>query len=128
MEEKVKRTERGWAGHFCCSARCLFRRNTLLEYKDKKIIVSTVGQMKLDNGEIDTIGYNRYYETMVFEANYLDTKYYDIDVTSQIISFNNNWCINKIDADNEANEMHENVVNEISQMLIDNKIPIKYDR
>ncbi len=65
---------------------------------------------------------------MVFEANYLDTKYYDIDVTSQIISFNNNWCINKIDADNEANEMHENVVNEISQMLIDNKIPIKYDR
>ena len=128
MEEKVKRTERGWAGHFCCSARCLFRRNTLLEYKDKKIIVSTVGQMKLDNGDIDTIGYNRYYETMVFEANYLDTKYYDIDVTSQIISFNNNWCINKIDADNEANEMHENVVNEISQMLIDNKIPIKYDR
>ena len=128
MEEKVKRTERGWAGHFCCSSRCLFRRNTLLEYKDKKIIVSTVGQMKLDNGDIDTIGYNRYYETMVFEANYLDTKYYDIDVTSQIISFNNNWCINKIDADNEANEMHENVVNEISQMLIDNKIPIKYDR
>ena len=126
MEEKVKRTERGWAGHFCCSSRCLFRRNTLLEYKDKKIIVSTVGQMKLDNGEIYTIGYNRYYETMVFEANYLDTKYYDIDVTSQITSFNNNWCINKKYADNEANEMHENIVKEISQMLIDNKIQKYY--
>ena len=125
MEENVKRTERGWAGHFCCSARCLFRRNTLLEYNNKKIIVSTVGQMQLPNGEIDTIGCNRYYETMVFEANYLDTKYYDIAVNSQIISFNSNWCISEKDADNEANEMHENVVNEISQMLIDDKIPIK---
>lgn len=76
MKQEVKRTERGWAGHFCCSNRCLFRRNTLLEYEDKKIIVSTVGQMKLDSGEIYTIGYNRYYETMAFEVNYADTKYY----------------------------------------------------
>ena len=124
MKEEVKITERGWAGHFCCSNRCLFRRNTLLEYRDRKIVVSTVGQMKLDSGEIDTIGCNRYYETMAFEVNYADTKYYDIDVDRQIV-FHSDWYINKKDSDNEANKMHENVVNEIRKILIDNKIEIE---
>jgi hypothetical protein len=42
----------------------------LLEYGDKQIVVSTVGDMhsKYYDGPIETVGYNRYYETMAFAA------------------------------------------------------------
>jgi len=115
----VKKTERGWAGHFCCADRCLFRRNTLVEYKDKKIVVSTVGLMKHynDKDQYEEIGLNRYYETMVFEADYNNTRYYDADVEKQI-SFDSNWAISEIDADDKANAMHDNVVKEISENLV----------
>ena len=114
---KVKQTERGWAGHFICADRCLFRRNTLLEYKGIEIVVSTVGLMKtLDRKEYDTIGYNRYYETMAFHADKQDTRYHDIDVSKEI-SFESNRSIDKIDADDEANVMHDNVVSEFTSKL-----------
>lgn len=113
---KVQRTERGWAGHFICANRCRFRRNTLLEYSEIKIVVSTVGLMEsIDKEGFETIGYNRYFETMAFHANN-DKRYYDIDVSRQIY-FNSEWCIKDIDADDRANIMHERVVDEISEQL-----------
>lgn len=70
MANEVKRTERGWAGHYICSYKCLFRRNTLLEYKDVKVVVSTVGaQLESDRPRrFDTVGHGRYYETAAFMA------------------------------------------------------------
>lgn len=94
--EEVKRTERGWAGHYICANDCLFKRNTLLEYKNKKWIISTVGcqicrhdlEPDYKRGDIMTIGANRWYETMAFESSY--DEYNDADVSKEI-EFNSEW-------------------------------------
>jgi len=116
---KVKRTERGWAGHFICADRCLFRRNTLLERGDIKIVISTVGAMQdiHKEGRFERIGCDRYYETMAFHSKKDDKKYHDIDVNRQVY-FNSEWVINELYADDKANKMHEKVVKEISRELL----------
>ncbi len=122
-KQEVKRTERGWAGHFICSEYCQFRRNTLLEYKDKKWVISTVGRMIETNPltkkkEFGTIGHNRYYETMAFVGTQDEYGYIDADV-SQMIEFDSKWAISDIKEDSEqrANDMHEAVVAELSEMI-----------
>jgi len=115
---EVTRTERGWAGHFCCAQSCLFRRNTLLECGEIKIVVSTVGGMfmKREDQQPAEIGMNRFYETMAFHSDAEDTKYHDADVGREI-SFESEWAIETKDADNEANAMHEVAVTEITERL-----------
>lgn len=117
MNNEIKTTERGWAGHFICAADCRFRRNTLVEYKDIKIVVSTVGAL-FTFGQIDTVGHNRYYETMAFHSDVNDTKYHDIDVEKGV-ELGCEWCIDHFneDTDNEANEMHDNAVKWICEQL-----------
>lgn len=120
----VKRTERGWAGHYCLANACLFRRNTLLEYKSKKWVISTVGNCFVNN-ILTQIGADRYYETMAFAAK--DDEYNDADV-SQIIDFDSPcglYAANSSDfvkkypyADKTANEMHEKVVNELIMKIL----------
>lgn len=109
-------TERGWAGHFICADRCMFRRNTLIDYGDGKIVVSTVGQMRnRDNLGCDTIGaFNRYYETMAFEAVF-EKGYWEADVSKEI-SFESPWSICELEheTDGKANDMHEAVVKELA--------------
>lgn len=108
----VTRTERGWAGHFIASARCQFRRNTLLERGERRIVVSTVGALVVD-GKFEIIGLDRYYETMAFEAQ-LDGAYWDADVHREV-QFNSPWKIQEIEfkSDMRANDMHEAVVDEL---------------
>ena len=88
---EVNVIERGWAGHFILADRCLFRRNTLLEYKDKKWVVSTVGAFRNHENKIDNIGHRRWYETMAFEASEKNG-YIDANVEKEI-SFDSKWCI-----------------------------------
>jgi hypothetical protein len=117
--EKVSKLERGWAGHHICSDKCRFRRNTLLSYKDIKIVVSTVGLYEYE-GDFKKFGigkHGRYFETLAFHADAKDTRYYDADGSRQI-SFDSQWAISEIDADDKANDMHEAVVKEIKLKLL----------
>ena len=115
---EVKRTERGWAGHFCCSYRCEYHRNTLLEYNGTKVVVSTIGRLRdATRGAFAELGYGSFFETMAFMANE-DDKYNDADVEREL-SFDAKWCLPSPDMELEADAMHEDVVIELSKRLVD---------
>lgn len=119
--DKIIRTERGWGAHYICAGRCTFRRNTLLEYKNKKIIVSTVGCFRPSHdSEIETIGFNRYYETMVFEAQF-ENPYWEANISKQLY-FDLNCTLDKCEheTDLEANDMHETIVSYFIKELKNN--------
>jgi hypothetical protein len=120
----IQRTERGWGGHFICAHRCLFRRNTLIELCNIKIVVSTVGLM-LDpyTKTFETIGHDRYFETMAFHAKPND-RFLDADISRQV-SFESNWRIDQVDGEIEADAMHEAVVTEIMNRLANGENFIK---
>lgn len=119
---EVNVTERGWVGHFILAHRCLFRRNTLLEYKDKKWVVSTVGAYRTPENKIYNIGHRRWYETKAFEAQE-NFGYIDANVEKNI--FFDSKCGICGDSweevceyydgtpDNAANDMHDKVVSEL---------------
>lgn len=114
--KRVKRTERGWPGHYVLAEHCTFRRNTLIECGRKKIVVSTVGRM-FKYEMVATIGCGRYYETMAFKAKF-EKPYWEVDVTKKI-EFTSPWAIHEIEhgSDLKANAMHEAVVEEITNRM-----------
>lgn len=127
MGEEVKRTERGWAGHYIYAHKCLFRRNTLLEYEDRKWIVSTVGNYITSERKVDTIGADRWYETKVFEAEFEDG-YWDTDIEKEIYP-EQDWGLwgstwKEVEKkyrpiDNAANDMHERIVDEMAERIME---------
>jgi len=119
---KVKKTERGWAGHYYNAFDCTFRRNTLLEYGETRIVVSTVGA-KLYKDAYEVIGGKRWYETMVFHAKLISKIYWDADVSKQI-TVTSPWEIITLnfESDMYANNTHEAVIEEISKKLLKGEI------
>lgn len=115
-KEKIEITERGWAGHFCESHRCLFTRNTLIECGTKRVVVSTVGAY-LD-GQIKKIGAKHYYETLVFEAKW-EEPYWEAN-TLKPISVKADTVIEILERSSSklANCMHEEVVKEMCNAII----------
>ena len=120
----MKRTERGWAGHFCMADKCLFRRNTLLEHENKFVVISTVGCCMLDK-EVVEIALGTYYETKAFLSDSSDTQYHDIDVSKELL-LSSSCYIKEMNENSDllANEMHEQVVKEVAQRLEENNIKI----
>lgn len=124
MSNAVIRTERGWPAHFIGAANCFFRRNTLLECGEERIVVSTVGSYRPSQKDLITaIGaFGRYYETMVFAAQ-KDGPYWEANVSDQK-DFDSTWQISAErlellpdDVDNRANDMHEAVVSEFTNKM-----------
>jgi hypothetical protein len=118
----IKKTERGWTSHYICGSRCMWHRNTLLEYGELKIVVSSVGNMIDYHAPgfpnvvvLDTVGHKRYYETMVFHTD--QTEFHDADVTRQI-SVKANGGISKPWKELEAEAMHEAIVSEVCEGLL----------
>lgn len=121
----VNRTERGWAGHFIGANECRFRRNTLLEYEDKKLVVSTVGSYCNPRGTVETIGHERWYETMVFEG-CEENGYIEANVNKPI-QVDGDWGIwgktweevlaNHPTPDNAANDLHEKIVEQMIERI-----------
>ena len=119
---KAKVTYRGWPGHFCCGTSCVFHLNTLIEFRDKKVVVSTVGMMKnpripgiKNESEYGEIGCNRYYETMAFYAQ-KEKEFWDADVSREI-NFESNWAYGNIKDEWAANKGHWKVVDELVNKL-----------
>lgn len=97
----------------------MFHLNTLLECDGQKVVISTVGRMLANpnDKEFTPIGaFNRHFETRVWMAREND-KYNDIDVDKPV-SFESECNLLAPDMELEANEMHENVVKEITEYLL----------
>ena len=119
---EVNVIERGWPGHFMFADKCIFRRNTLLEYKGIKWIVSTIGKYTNRENRIDSIGHRRWYETKAYEAKEKNG-FIEANVEKPIF-FDSKWgicgdsweevCDNYNGTpDNAANDMHDKVVSEL---------------
>jgi len=117
-EKTARRVERGWPGHFICASRCAFRRNTLVELGDSKVVVSTVGSMRGSDGEIEKIGLGSYYETKAFIAMLELGMYWDADVTEEI-DINSAQTLREASTGSDAlaNNMHEDAVTEIAERM-----------
>ena len=124
-KKEIKIIERGYAGHFCASANCFFRRNTLIEYGNKRIVVSTVGNYNPSyfSGDKDTnkirqeIGWERFYETMAFEAK-KEGVYWEANINKEV-PFKSNWALNELEqeTDLKADKMHDRAVKELQNNL-----------
>lgn len=120
--EEAKITFRGWAGHFCAADSCRFRLNTLVEFGDIKIVVSTVGLYEPPSragrggaARFAEIGMERYFETMAFHAEF-ENGFWDADVSRQVY-FESQWSYGSPEMEQAANDGHHAVVKEIASRL-----------
>lgn len=119
MENEIKTTERGWVVRTYSQSGLRFSRNTLVEFYNLKVIVSTVGRLcLLGLNEPIPLPEGGYYNTKAFIPKESSKYDHNIDINKEIVI----GCKNAIDhfdedTDNEANEMHENAVKWVCEQL-----------
>lgn len=144
IDDNITVTERGWAGHFICGSRCIYHRNTLISYNDKKIIVSTIGRYKpalpdpeyclhliagfesLGGGGVEG---NRYYETEIGFAEF-NSGYWEYSPDKEIyhdLLMEYQCKISRLDpsffdSDRFADEYHDKTVQTVIDLLKENKL------
>lgn len=116
----VKRTEQGWIAYYILADRCLFRRNTLLECGDVRVVIGTVGLLRdRADTKFETVGHDRHFETKAFHAYRKDGRWWEADTCHEIRDIDAPQTIVELDADDRANLMHEAVVDEMILKLAD---------
>lgn len=144
IDENITVKERGWAGHYICGSRCIYHRNTLISYNDKKIVVSTIGKYRpvltnpdccfhlingfesLGGGQVEG---NRYYETAIAYAKFTrgyweyspDDEIYDdllVKYQDKISRIDPGF----IDSDEYADEYHDKIIQTVIDFLKENKL------
>lgn len=125
----IQTKERGWAGHFENSRYCLYHRNTSITNGLVTIIISTVGNyLPIGANKPKPLGTHRIYETMVFLAKE-ENGYVEADVQKQIINDVGEWYLTpndlRDDSDNQADEMHDRIVDVVTGFIISNIIKIE---
>lgn len=118
-EIKSKTTERGWPGHFILCDRCMFRRNTLVEFGDQRVVVSTVGRMwSKDRSQLETVGHEKHFETTAFPA-IMKNGYWEADTCNEIELMDQKSHIfgDEPERSGEANDMHDDYVAAVCLML-----------
>lgn len=128
MNNTIKRTERGWAGHSICAGNCRFRRNTLLELGNFRVVVITIGDMHPNDAARKEIGNQCHYKTMAFLAR-KDGAYWDADEKKEVSGIASRWSLrwsksNMRRIDNLANDMHENYAAEVASQMLDGTLKV----
>jgi hypothetical protein len=124
--DRIVQTERGWQGHFLCP--CTFHLNTLLDLDGFKIVVSTVGAYLPPHGfqprgkRYETIGHNRFYETLAFESKY--DSYDDANVMRYVL-IDSDQCYSS-ESDKEPQAGHWVVVEEIKRRMANGSLNATY--
>jgi len=98
---------------------CRFHLNTLLVCGETKIVVSTVGEYypPHEPNKMDTIGLDRFYETMVFYSS--NDKYDDADVSRELYKYFKGYS-KELEAQKGHYEILERVKKFINKLEVSN--------
>lgn len=123
----IKRIERGWCGYIKGHQYCLFRRNTILEYDNKKIVIATLGNYINPFEYCNTPIYDDVWYLTIAGHAVEKNGYWEIDGDGQIpiksiheIRGTEEEIFNKYPLiDLSANRMHETAVEEMMDYIIE---------